>query len=43
MKKVVRGFYSIAYAVKLCKPNVICAYPITPQTEIVENLAEMYA
>ncbi|MDI9643170.1 MAG: transketolase C-terminal domain-containing protein [Archaeoglobales archaeon] len=43
MMKVVRGFYSVAHAVKLCKPNVICAYPITPQTEIVENLAEMYA
>ncbi len=43
MRKVVRGFYAIAYAVKLCRPNVICAYPITPQTEIVENLAEMYA
>lgn len=43
MKKVVRGFYSIAHSVKLCRPNVICAYPITPQTEIVENLAEMYA
>ncbi len=43
MRKVVRGFYAIAYAVKLSKPNVICAYPITPQTEIVENLAEMYA
>ncbi len=43
MKQVVRGFYSVAYAVKLCKPNVICAYPITPQTEIVENLAAMYA
>ncbi len=43
MKKVVRGFYSVAYAVKLCKPQVICAYPITPQTEIVENLAAMYA
>jgi pyruvate ferredoxin oxidoreductase alpha subunit len=42
MKKVVRGFYSVAYAVKLCKPNIICAYPITPQTEIVENLALMY-
>jgi len=39
----VRGFYSVAHAVKLCRPNVICAYPITPQTEIVENLAEMYA
>ncbi|MCS7130837.1 MAG: pyruvate ferredoxin oxidoreductase, partial [Archaeoglobaceae archaeon] len=43
MKKVVRGFYSIAYAVKLCRPNVVCAYPITPQTQIVENLAEMHA
>ena len=43
MRKVVRGFYSIAYSVKLCKPNVIAAYPITPQTEIVENLASMYA
>lgn len=43
MKKVVRGFYAVAHSVKLCKPHVICAYPITPQTEIVENLAEMYA
>ncbi len=43
MKKVVRGFYSVAYSVKLCRPQVICAYPITPQTEIVENLASMYA
>ncbi len=43
MKKVVRGFYSIAHSVKLCKPDVIAAYPITPQTEIVENLAKMYA
>jgi pyruvate ferredoxin oxidoreductase alpha subunit len=43
MRKVVRGFYAVAYSVKLCKPNVICAYPITPQTEIVENLATMYA
>ncbi|MDK2794921.1 MAG: pyruvate ferredoxin oxidoreductase alpha subunit [Archaeoglobaceae archaeon] len=43
MMKVVRGFYSVAHAVKLCRPNVICAYPITPQTEIVENIAEMYA
>ncbi len=43
MRKVVRGFYAIAEAVRLSKPNVIAAYPITPQTEIVENLAEMYA
>ncbi len=43
VRKVVRGFYAVAHAVKLCRPNVICAYPITPQTEIVENLAAMYA
>jgi pyruvate ferredoxin oxidoreductase alpha subunit len=43
MMKVVRGFYSVAYSVKQCKPDVICAYPITPQTEIVERLADMYA
>ncbi len=43
VRKVVRGFYAVAYAVKLCRPAVICAYPITPQTEIVENLATMYA
>ncbi len=43
MMKVVRGFYSVAYSVRLCRPDVICAYPITPQTEIVERLAEMYA
>jgi len=43
MRKVVRGFYAVAHSVKLCRPNVICAYPITPQSEIVENLATMYA
>jgi pyruvate ferredoxin oxidoreductase alpha subunit len=43
MREVVRGFYAVAYSVKLCRPHVICAYPITPQTEIVENLAAMYA
>lgn len=43
MMQVVRGFYSVAHSVRACKPDVICAYPITPQTEIVERLAEMYA
>jgi pyruvate ferredoxin oxidoreductase alpha subunit len=35
------GNHAIAYAVKLAKPEVIAAYPITPQTPIVEKLAEM--
>lgn len=35
------GNYSVAYAVKLAQPDVIAAYPITPQTSIVEKLSEM--
>jgi pyruvate ferredoxin oxidoreductase alpha subunit len=34
---------AIADAVKLCNPDVIAAYPITPQTHIVEHLAELVA
>ncbi|MEM4703020.1 MAG: pyruvate ferredoxin oxidoreductase [Candidatus Pacearchaeota archaeon] len=34
---------AIAEAVRLCKPEVIAAYPITPQTLIVEELAKMHA
>ena len=32
---------AIAETVALCRPEVICAYPITPQTHIVEGLAEI--
>ena len=35
------GSRGIAQAVALCRPEVICAYPITPQTHIVEGLGEM--
>ena len=31
----------MAEAIGLCRPEVICAYPITPQTHIVEGLGEM--
>jgi pyruvate ferredoxin oxidoreductase alpha subunit len=34
---------AIAEAVKLARAQVIAAYPITPQTHIVENLSEMVA
>ena len=37
---VLTGNYAVAYAVKLCRPQVIAAYPITPQTSIVEKIAE---
>jgi pyruvate ferredoxin oxidoreductase alpha subunit len=40
---VVEGSYAVAHAVKVCKPNVISAYPITPQTHIVEDLSQFVA
>ncbi len=40
---VVEGSYAVAHAVKVCKPNVISAYPITPQTHIVEDLSQFIA
>ena len=32
---------AVAEGVALCRPEVICAYPISPQTHIVEALGEM--
>ncbi len=43
MKKFLEGSRAVAEAVRLCKPGVISAYPITPQTHIVENLAQFVA
>jgi len=40
---VVEGSYAIAHSVKVCRPNVISAYPITPQTHIVEDLSQFMA
>ncbi len=40
MEKVISASEAIAQGVRLCKPKVIAAYPITPQTIIVEKLAE---
>ena len=41
MLKQVEGSRATAEAIALCRPQVICAYPITPQTHIVEGLGEM--
>jgi pyruvate ferredoxin oxidoreductase alpha subunit len=41
--KVVEGSDAVALAVKACRPQVISAYPISPQTHIVERLAQMRA
>ena len=41
--KVLEGSEAVALAVKACRPQVISAYPISPQTHIVESLARMAA
>jgi pyruvate/2-oxoacid:ferredoxin oxidoreductase alpha subunit len=41
IKKVVYGNHAVSYGVKLSKVDVISAYPITPQTQVVELLSEM--
>ncbi len=42
-KKLIEGSVAIAEAVTQCKPKVISAYPITPQTHIVQELAQIIA
>jgi len=41
MLRQTEGSRAVAEAIALCRPHVICAYPITPQTHIVEGLGEM--
>ena len=41
MLKQIEGSRAVAEAIALCRPEVICAYPISPQTHIVEALGEM--
>ncbi len=43
MRTVMTGNYASAYGAKLSRAEVIAAYPITPQTSIVEKLAEFVA
>lgn len=44
MKRIgMEGSFAIAEAAKLANVDVIAAYPITPQTHIVERLAELVA
>ncbi len=38
--KALTGNYAVALAAKMARVNVVSAYPITPQTSIVEKLAE---
>lgn len=41
MLKQIEGSHAVAHVVAQCRPHVISAYPITPQTHIVEELADI--
>lgn len=41
MLKQVEGSKAVADTVACCRPEVICAYPISPQTHIVEGLSRL--
>lgn len=41
MRRFLSGDEALAEGVRLCRPKVISAYPITPQTVVVERLSEM--
>lgn len=43
MKKVIEGSHAISEAVKLARVEVVSGYPITPQTHIIEAIAEYCA
>jgi pyruvate/2-oxoacid:ferredoxin oxidoreductase alpha subunit len=40
MRKFITGNTAVAEAVRLCRPDIIAAYPITPQTPIYEKLSD---
>ncbi len=43
MRAAFEGSQAIARAVTMCRPQVVAAYPITPQTHIVEGIAKLVA
>ncbi len=43
MKKVMIGNHAVSWGVQRARVEVISAYPITPQTQIVEELSDMVA
>lgn len=43
MRQALEGSQAIARAVALCRPGVVAAYPITPQTHIVEGISKLVA
>jgi pyruvate ferredoxin oxidoreductase alpha subunit len=43
MRRQVEGSRAVAETVARCRPSVVAAYPISPQTHIVERLSELVA
>ncbi|TVP87039.1 MAG: pyruvate ferredoxin oxidoreductase [Thioalkalivibrio sp.] len=43
MALALEGSQALARTVALCRPQVVAAYPITPQTHIVEGIAKLVA
>ena len=43
MRRQIEGSKAVAEAVARCRPAVVAAYPISPQTHIVERLSELVA
>ncbi len=43
MRRALEGSQAVARTVALCRPGVIAAYPITPQTHIVEHISALVA
>ncbi|MBN2232641.1 MAG: pyruvate ferredoxin oxidoreductase [Deltaproteobacteria bacterium] len=41
VREMLLGSDAVAHGVRLCRPAVVSAYPITPQTHIIETLSEM--
>ncbi len=41
MLEQIEGSKAMAKAIGLCRPQVVCAYPITPQTHIVEGIGDL--
>jgi pyruvate ferredoxin oxidoreductase alpha subunit len=41
--KIITGNAAAAYAVMLCRPDVVTSYPITPMSEVAEQLSSFHA
>ena len=41
MLRQIEGSRAVAETVALCRPEVVCAYPISPQTHIIEAIGEL--